>query len=88
MAYPDGHVHLATPHGQFGAALSEAEVRRLQSILERDCGVSVTLPEAWSRATALLSLVEVLLQNGGAMPAGGESSTGVRASSLLTDCPS
>jgi hypothetical protein len=87
MAAPDMHAHLAStpPHGQFGAALSEAEVRRFQRILARDCGISVSLPEAWSRAIELLSLVEMLLQNGGVMPEGGELSTGVRASSLLTE---
>lgn len=60
---------------RFGAGLSEAEVRRFQTILERDCGVRISLPEAWSRAIALLSLVEMLLQSHGVMPAGDESST-------------
>lgn len=62
--------------GRFGAGLSEAKVRRFQTILERECGVSVSLPEAWSRAIELLSLVEMLLQRQGVMPEGGESSTG------------
>ncbi|MCC6350205.1 MAG: hypothetical protein IT347_11525 [Candidatus Eisenbacteria bacterium] len=58
---------------RFGAGLSEAEVRRFQTILERECGVSLSLPEAWGRAIALLALVEMLLQGHGAMPAAGES---------------
>lgn len=74
--------------GRFGAGLSEAEVRRFQTILERDCGLKVPLPEAWSRAIALLSLIETLLQDGGAMPAGTGSRASVRAPSLLTDPPS
>ena len=58
---------LQDPHpyrGRFGAGLSEAEVRRFQMILERDCGVRVSLPDAWGRAIALLSLVELLLEPG------------------------
>lgn len=60
---------------RFGAGLSEAEVRRFQTILERDCGARISLPDAWSRAIALLALVEMLLQSHGVMPAGDESST-------------
>jgi hypothetical protein len=73
---------------RFGAGLSEAEVRRFQAILERDCGVSVSMPEAWSRAIELLSLVEMLLNVGGVFAAESESSTAVRVSSLLTDSAS
>ena len=74
--------------GRFGAGLSEAEVRRFQTILKRDCGVSVSLPEAWSRVIELMSLVEVLLEVFGAAPPDNPNATGVRASSLLTDSPS
>lgn len=59
----------------FGAGLSEAEVRRFQTILERDCGGRISLPEAWSRAIALLALVEMLLQSHGVMQAADESPT-------------
>jgi hypothetical protein len=48
--------------GRFGAGLTEASVRRFQSILREQCGVDVELPEAWSRAIELLSLVELLLE--------------------------
>ena len=51
--------------GQFGAGLTEAEVRRFQVILREQCGHDVPLPEAWSRAIELLSLVEMLLQSRG-----------------------
>jgi len=47
---------------RFGAGLTEAEVRRFQAILREKCGVDLPLPEAWSRAIELLSLVEMLLQ--------------------------
>jgi hypothetical protein len=50
-----------TPH-RFGAGLTEAEVRRFQAILREKRGVDVPLPEAWSRAIELLSLVEMLMQ--------------------------
>lgn len=72
-------------HGPFGAGLSEAEVRRFQAILELDCGVKMPLPEAWSRAIELVSLVEMLLGDTRVMPTGDELSTAVRAPSLLTD---
>ena len=47
---------------RFGAGLTELEVRRFQTILRDQCGVDVPLPEAWSRAIELLSLVEMLLR--------------------------
>jgi len=50
------------PAQRFGAGLTEAEVRRFQTILREQCGIELPLPEAWSRAIELLSLVEVLLQ--------------------------
>lgn len=48
--------------GRFGAGLTEAEVRRFQIILREQCGAGLGLPEAWSRAIELLSLVEMLLR--------------------------
>jgi len=54
--------HAAPPHLRFGAGLTEAEVRRLQTILREQCGAELPLPEAWSRAIELLSLVETLLE--------------------------
>jgi len=47
---------------RFGAGLTEAEVRRFQAILLEKRGFDVPLPEAWSRAIELLSLVEMLMQ--------------------------
>jgi hypothetical protein len=47
---------------RFGAGLTEVEVRRFQTILREQCGVDLPLPEAWSRAIELLSLVEMLLR--------------------------
>jgi len=72
-------------HERFGADLNEAEVRRLQVILRKQCRVDVGLPEAWSRAIELLTLVEMLLASDGAQIRDGDRSTRVRASSLLTD---
>jgi hypothetical protein len=71
---------------RFGAGLTEAEVRRFQTILQEDCGVSLELPEAWGRAIEVLSLVEMLLESAGVFEQPNEESTGVRASSLLTEC--
>lgn len=70
---------------RFGAGLTEAEVRRFQMILREQCGVDIPLPEAWSRAIELLSLVEMLLQWRGVVDPSGEPSAAVRASSHLTD---
>jgi len=55
-------------HAQrFGAGLTEAEVRRFQAILREQCGVELPLPEVWSRAIELLSLVEMLLEEQGVL---------------------
>lgn len=70
---------------RFGAGLAEAEVRRFQTILREDCGADVSLPETWSRAIELLSLVEMLLRSRGVVDHSDASSLSVRASSLLTD---
>jgi hypothetical protein len=61
---------------RFAAGLTEAEVVRFQTILREQCGASVDLPEAWSRALELLSLVEMLLEARSAVQPGGEQSTG------------
>jgi len=74
----------ASPLQRFGAGLTEAEVRRFQTILREDCGADVTLPEAWSRAIELLSLIELLLRASGVVNQSGELSASVRTSSLLT----
>jgi hypothetical protein len=52
---------------RFGAGLTEAEIRRFQAILREQCGVDLQLPEAWSRAIELLSLVEMLLRRRGVL---------------------
>jgi hypothetical protein len=70
---------------RFGAGLTEAAVRRFQTILLEECGADLSLPQAWSRAIELLSLVEMLLQSDGVLEPSMEASTGVRASSLLTN---
>ena len=70
---------------RFGAGLTEAEVRRFQTILQEDCGVTLSLPDAWGRAIEVLSLVELLLQSAGVFEHPNKESTGVRASSLLTE---
>lgn len=70
---------------RFGAGLTEAQARRLQTILREDCGADLSLPEAWSRAIELLSLVEVLLRSRGVVDQSDASSPAVRASSPLTD---
>jgi hypothetical protein len=58
----ESHVH-GLAEQRFGAGLSESEVRRFQGILREQCGVEVPLPEAWSRAIELLTLVELLLES-------------------------
>ena len=78
--------HAESHDKRFGAGLTEAEVRRLQTILREQCGTELSLPEAWSRAIELLSLVEMLLRR--RVGNLNEESTGVRASSLLTDSAS
>jgi len=45
----------------YALGLTEAEVRRLQDILRRECGMEVTLEVAWARAIELLALFRMLL---------------------------
>lgn len=61
---------------RFGAGLTDTEVRRFQVILREQCGVDIGLPEAWSRAIELLSLVEMLLQQRGVLEQRRDESTG------------
>src|SRR5512144_1989970 len=61
---------------RFGAGLTEAEIRRFQTIVREQYGVDLPLPEAWSRAIPLLSLVEMLLSLRGVLVQQREQSTG------------
>jgi len=61
---------------RFGAGLTEANVRRLQDILRDELGLDLPLPETWSRAIALISLVEMLLQPNGVLASDDDQSTG------------
>lgn len=49
-------------NGPFGLGLTEAEVRRLQYILRRECGVELTLQGAWARAIELLAFARMLVE--------------------------
>ena len=85
---PPGSGEGAPSTARFGAGLTEAEVHQFQAILLVDCDAELSLPDAWSRAIELLSLVEMLLQWRGVFEHANEESAGVRASSLLTDSSS
>ncbi len=79
MASPPNHVLTPqTATTQFGAGLTEAEAHRFQTILSQACGRDVSLSETWSRATEILSLVEILLE-----VSGQEESTGSSRSVAL-----
>lgn len=80
MATPLGQIPSEWSEGRtsavrFGAGLTETEVRRLQAILREDCGADLSLPQAWSRAIELLSLVEMLLHRQGIIDEPREPST-------------
>lgn len=47
----------------YGSGLTEVEVQRLQDILRRDCGVDLTVEDAWARAVELLAFGELLLKS-------------------------
>jgi len=49
----------ATP--RFALGLTEVEVRRLQEIMRRECGIDLTLEAAWARAIELLALFRMML---------------------------
>ncbi len=63
------------PCPRFGAGLTETDARRFQTILREQCGVEIGLPEAWSRAIELLSLVETIAQSHWEPARKGEEST-------------
>src|SRR5438093_553584 len=44
----DDHAH--DRNNRYGFGLTEPEVRRLQGIVRRECGVELTLEQAWARA--------------------------------------
>jgi len=70
---------------RFGAGLTEPDVQAFRAILREDCGLELPLPEAWSRAIELLTLVEMILNQPGERAAGTDSGNGVRVPSLLTE---
>lgn len=65
-------LHAHDPETRYGFGLTEAEVRRLQGILQRETESEVTLDQAWARAIELLSLFRMLL---GPLPDDHESRT-------------
>jgi hypothetical protein len=48
--------------GAYALGLPEAEVRRLQDILRRECGVELTLEQAWARGIELLTFAKMILE--------------------------
>jgi len=60
---------------RYGAGLTEPDVRRFQVILGEHCRTDVGLPEAWSRAIEVLSLIEILVDTHGALAPSSEEST-------------
>jgi hypothetical protein len=48
---------------RYGFGLTEPEVRRLQDIIQRECGVELTLEQAWARGIELLSFAKMLLES-------------------------
>jgi hypothetical protein len=48
---------------RYGFGLTEPDVRRLQDIMRRECGVELTLEQAWARGIELLSFAKLLLES-------------------------
>jgi hypothetical protein len=48
---------------RFGAGLTEQEVQRLRDIIRRDCGVDLTIEQAWARGIELLSFAKMLVES-------------------------
>ncbi len=46
---------------RFAFGLTTPEVERFRDIMRRECGVELTLEQAWARAIELLSLFRMLL---------------------------
>jgi hypothetical protein len=53
--------HASTTAARYAFGLTEVEVRRLQDIMRRECGVELTLEAAWARAIELLALFRMML---------------------------
>ena len=47
---------------RYAFGLTETEVRRLQDILRRECGLGLTLEQTWGRAIELLAFGKRLLE--------------------------
>jgi len=49
------------PHQSFTLGLTEADVEEFRTILREECGENLNLPDAWARATQVLSLFHYFL---------------------------
>ena len=54
--------HARDSGNRYAYGLTEAEVRRLQDILRRECGIDLTLEQAWARAIELLAFGKRLIE--------------------------
>ena len=48
---------------RFALGLTPADVEEFQAILREECGEALDLPEAWARATQVLSLFHYFLRH-------------------------
>ncbi len=49
--------------GRYAFGLSPGEVERFRDIMKRDCGIDLSLEEAWPRAIELLALGKLLVDS-------------------------
>lgn len=46
----------------FGFNLTEADVQELRQIMRRECGIDLTLEQAWARGIELLAFAKMLVE--------------------------
>lgn len=46
----------------YGFGLTEVEIDRLREIIRHDCGVELTLDQAWARGIELLAFAKMLVE--------------------------
>ena len=61
VTIPDAHGSKGSEG--YGFALTEPEVHRLRNIIRRDCGVELTVEQAWARGIELLAFAKLMAES-------------------------
>jgi hypothetical protein len=72
------------PNGHFSFGLTSADVEEFRDILRSECGETLGLEEAWSRAIEMLALCRMLLEPLPDDPSAVQTSSGLVSSAAPT----